>query len=152
MDGRKGLLLVLEYPGGKGGGMNTKRYCEQVLDGVLKEFYAEMKKERGWVHFQQDNASCHVSKRTKKWFEDHNIPLLFHPPNSPDLSPIERIWHKLKNIIRSFTPQPTTVDELKAAVHTAWEQLDIDDVNKHVSSMPDRVAAIFKARGGHTRY
>ena len=38
MDGRKGPLLVLEYPGGKGGGMNTKRYCEQVLNGVLKEF------------------------------------------------------------------------------------------------------------------
>lgn len=26
MEGRKGPLIVLEYPGGKGGGMNTKRY------------------------------------------------------------------------------------------------------------------------------
>ena len=62
MDGRKGLLLVLEYPGGKGGGMNTKRYCEQVLGGVLEDFYVEMRKEHGQVHFQQDNTSCHVSK------------------------------------------------------------------------------------------
>jgi hypothetical protein len=27
MKGRKGPLVVLEYPGGKGGGMNTRRYC-----------------------------------------------------------------------------------------------------------------------------
>ena len=47
MDGKKGLLLVLEYPGGKGGGMNMKRYCKQVLDRVLKDFYAEMRKEHG---------------------------------------------------------------------------------------------------------
>ena len=26
MEGRKGPLVVLEYPGGKGGGMNTARY------------------------------------------------------------------------------------------------------------------------------
>ena len=148
MDGRKGPLLVLEYPGGKGGGMNMKleQYCEQVLNGVLKEFYVEMEKKCGQVYFQQDNASCHVSKRVKKWFDDHNIPLLFHPPNSPNLSPVERVWHELKSIIRSFTPQPTTIDELKATVNTAWEQLDIDDVNKHVSSMPDRVATLLKAR------
>ena len=34
MEGRKGPLVVLEYPGGKGGGMNSKRYCEQVLEGL----------------------------------------------------------------------------------------------------------------------
>jgi len=49
MEGRKGPLLVLEYPGGRGGGMNTARYCEQVLDGVLKDFYSEVKQERGCV-------------------------------------------------------------------------------------------------------
>jgi transposase len=67
MKGRKGPLVVLEYPGGKGGGMNTRRYCEQVLEGVLLDFYAEMSQTRGSVRFQQDNASCHTSKSTKKW-------------------------------------------------------------------------------------
>ncbi|PPQ91316.1 hypothetical protein CVT25_006553 [Psilocybe cyanescens] len=150
MDGRKGPLLVLEYPGGKGGGMNTKKYCEQVLDGVLEEFYTEVTKERDQVHFQQDNASCHVSKQMRKWFSDHDIPLLFHPPNSLDLLPIKRVWHKLKNIIRSLVPQPTTVDKLKSAVHSVWEQLDINDVNKHILSMPDHITAIYKVKGGHT--
>jgi hypothetical protein len=119
MDRRKGLLLVLEYPGGKDGGMNTKRYCEQVLNSVWEDFYAKMSKECSQVHFQQDNVLCHVSKQTKKWFNNHGISLLFHALNSPDLSPIEHVWHKLKTIIWSLTPQPTTVNRLKAAVHTA---------------------------------
>jgi hypothetical protein len=99
MKGRKGPLVVLEYPGGKGGGMNTRRYCEQVLEGVLLDFYVEMSQACGFVWFQQDNASCHTSKSMKKWLTDHGIPLLYHPPNSPDLSPIEPVWHELKKII-----------------------------------------------------
>ena len=89
MEGKKGPLLVLEYPGGKGGGMNTTRYCEQVLEGVLKDFYDKAKQEHGQVQFQQDNASCHTSKRTKKWFmtmtshsfTTRQIPLIFRPSN-----------------------------------------------------------------------
>lgn len=93
MEGRKGPLVVLEYPGGKGSGMNTKRYCEQVLDGVLKGFYGKMKQEHGRVHFQQDNVLCHTSRQMRKWFDDKGILLFYHPPNSPNLSPIEPVWH-----------------------------------------------------------
>ena len=152
MEGRKGPLVVLEYPGGKGGGMNSKRYCEQVLEGVLQDFHVKMKQVHGRIEFQQDNASCHTSKQTKKWFSNHDISLLYHPPNSPDLSPIEPVWHELKKIIRSRPHPPTSVDELKAAVHAAWDQLDIADIDRHVLTMPDRVAAIFNAKGGHMRF
>ncbi|PPQ91969.1 hypothetical protein CVT25_004444 [Psilocybe cyanescens] len=150
IEGRKGPLVILEYPGGKGGGMNMDRYCEQVLEGVLVEFYKEMVKERGQVKFQQDNAPCHQSKRTKTWFSNHAIPLLYHPPNSPDLSPIEPVWHELKKIIRSLPHPPSTLHSLKSAVLAAWDELDIANVNKNIFSMPDRVAAIFHSRGGHT--
>jgi len=152
MEGRKGPLVVLEYPGGRGGGMNTKRYREQVLDAALKPFYQEMTKARGRVHFQQDGASCHTSKATKKWFEDNHIPLFYHPANSPDLSPIEPVWNELKKIIRNLEHRPTSTDGLITAIHAAWEELSIDDVNKHVHGMPERVEAILKARGGHTRF
>jgi len=152
MEGRKGPLVVLEYPGGKGGGMNTKRYREQVLDAALKPFYNKMTKARGRIHFQQDNASSHTSKLTKKWFEDNRIPLFYHPANSPDLSPIEPVWNELKKIIRNLEHRPTSTDELIAAIHAAWEELSIENVDKHIHSMPDRVEAILKARGGHTRF
>ena len=68
MKGRKGLLVVLEYPGGRGGGMNSMHYQEQVLDGVLKEFYCQVFKKESGVEFQQDRAASHPSKSTMKWF------------------------------------------------------------------------------------
>ncbi|CAA7270967.1 unnamed protein product [Cyclocybe aegerita] len=149
MEGQKGPLVVLEYPGGKGGGMNTARYCEQVLEGALRGFYREMRTERGQVIFQQDNAPAHTSKLTKRWLTHHGITQLYHPPNSPDLSPIEPIWHELKQIIRRRPHHPTSVEELRLAVIEAWEQIPIECVNKHISEMPDRVAALLEARGSH---
>ncbi|KAJ3514495.1 hypothetical protein NLJ89_g2355 [Agrocybe chaxingu] len=132
--------------------MNSTRYHEQVLDGVLMDFYKEMKKERGRVVFQQDNAPSHKSKVTWKWFADHGIPLLYHPPNSPDLSPIEPVWHELKRIIRRSPHPPNTVDQLRLTVLAAWQQLDVKDVDKHILSMPKRVEALSAANGGHIHY
>jgi hypothetical protein len=39
MKGKKGPLVVLEYPGGRGGGMNSERYQTQVLNAHLFDFY-----------------------------------------------------------------------------------------------------------------
>ncbi|KAF5337526.1 hypothetical protein D9758_016988 [Tetrapyrgos nigripes] len=96
MKGKKGPLVVLEYPGGKGGGMNAKRYQEQVLGGKLVEFYQEMDSERQNIAFQQDGAPSHTAKTRLKWLKDHNIKVFPHPPSSPDLNPIEDVWRELK--------------------------------------------------------
>jgi len=77
MKGKGGPLIVLEYTGGKGGGMNSKHYQDQVLDGVLKGFYAQMVMERGSILFQQDRVPSHTSKSMKRWFSQNCISLLF---------------------------------------------------------------------------
>jgi transposase len=87
---------MLEYPGGKGSGMNSAQYQEQVLDNVLVDFVAYMKALKGSVVFQQGNAPSHGSKSMKQWFTHHNISLLYHPASSPDLNPIKCVWHELK--------------------------------------------------------
>ncbi|KAF4613960.1 hypothetical protein D9613_007970 [Agrocybe pediades] len=121
MKGKKGPLVVLEYPGGKGGGMNSKRYQEQVLDPVLKPFYEKVSKDKGGVEFQQDNAPSHRSKTTLKWFSDNQIRLSYHPPNSPDLNPIERVWWEIKKRLKDREHIPTTAEELISAVKEIWE-------------------------------
>lgn len=150
--GQKGPLVVLEYPGGKGSGMNSERYREQVLDHVLVDFHTQLKASGGIVYFQQDNAPSHTSKSTKSWFTAHNIPLLFHPSSSPDLNPIEPVWHELKSLLRALPHPPSTVEALKEAVLHAWDELSVAHVDKHISGMHDRVEAILAAKGGHTNF
>lgn len=152
MRGRKGPLVVLDYPGGKGGGMNSDRYITQVLEGVLLDFYLDMVDERAYILFQQDGASCHQSKRTLGWLDDHGIPLLPHPPSSPDLNPIEPVWADLKRLIRAHPHHPSSAAELIQAVQKAWAALSVDDIDKHTGSFARRIDAVIEAKGGNTRY
>ena len=145
-------MVVLEYPGGRGGGMTADRYQDQVLDKVLFDYYVQVSEERGQVVFQQDGASCHHAKSTLTWLKRNKIKIFPHPSSSPNLSPIEPLWHRLKTIIRAWSHPPTRLDELKAAVQDAWDQITEEDIEAHVKHMKDRVSAVLKANGGHTKY
>lgn len=47
-----------------------------------------------------DNATFHKSKKTKDLLESIGCRILFLPPYSPDLNPIEVFWANLKRTIR----------------------------------------------------
>ncbi len=49
-----------------------------------------------------DNASFHKSTRIKSLIENAGAKLVYLPPYSPDLNPIEHYWHKIKTIIRKM--------------------------------------------------
>ncbi len=53
-----------------------------------------------------DNAAFHKSQRTKELIKSVGCELLFLPPYSPDLNPIEKFWAnfkaKIKTIIHDF--------------------------------------------------
>lgn len=47
-----------------------------------------------------DNASFHKSATIRSLIEKVGCQLIFLPPYSPDLNPIEHYWHKIKTAIR----------------------------------------------------
>lgn len=47
-----------------------------------------------------DNASFHKSQKIKQCIEKAGCQLIYLPPYSPDLNPIEHYWHKIKTRIR----------------------------------------------------
>ena len=47
-----------------------------------------------------DNASFHRSQRTKDLIESVNCRIIFLPPYSPDLNPIEKFWANMKRWIK----------------------------------------------------
>ena len=48
-----------------------------------------------------DNARYHKTKDVLKTFKDENIDVLFLPPYSPVLNPIEKYWANMKRWIRN---------------------------------------------------
>ena len=107
--------------------------------------------DQGW-HYLQDNAPCHKSHHTIDFFKENNIPLIPHPPSSPDLNIIENVWallsHKVYHRNRSFQ----NVEQLKTAIINAWNEITIDEINKFVESMANRINAVVDAEGRQIKY
>ena len=49
-----------------------------------------------------DNAHFHRSEKIRTWIENAGGKLIYLPPYSPDLNPIEHYWHKIKTAIRKM--------------------------------------------------
>lgn len=62
-----------------------------------------------------DNASFHKSEKTKQLIENAGCELLFLPPYSPDLNPIETFWAHLKAKIRSSVTEPSLAQAIDQA-------------------------------------
>ena len=57
-----------------------------------------------------DRASWHTGDKTKKW--EHIIPL-FQPPYSPELNPVECIWHLIREDGGFKNKTLNTLDEVE---------------------------------------
>lgn len=90
--------------------MNSEMYTE-MLDDVLIE-YLESKNEIEFI-YQQDNASIHVSSKSKEFFSSRSISLMEWPARSPDLNPIENLWGIIARTVYTNGKQYSTVQELK---------------------------------------
>ena len=51
-----------------------------------------------------DNAPCHTAKRVKQYLTEENIKVMNWPAHSPDLNPIENLWHIIGEQVRERNP------------------------------------------------
>lgn len=64
-----------------------------------------------------DNLSAHKDTKVKEMIENRGASIVFLPAYSPDLNPIEKMWSKVKENIRSLAPR--TYEALIKAIATA---------------------------------
>lgn len=72
-----------------------------------------------------DNLSAHKSKTTRNLFQEAGIELHCQPPYSPDFNPIEQMWSKVKNSLR--TAKARTQEQLYEAIAHALTQITSSD-------------------------
>ena len=66
-----------------------------------------------------DNATSHISGYTKTFFNQNDINHFRTPAQSPDLNPIEMVWHDLKTYI-SEEIKPRNKGELIRGIKEFW--------------------------------
>ena len=120
-----------------------------VLNENLEESLLKMGLEEKYT-FQQDNDPKHTAKKTLAFFRACRIKPLEWPPQSPDLNPIENLWAILDNKVDKT--DVTNKQTYFAALERAWNELDPRYLRNLVESMPKRLQAIIKAKGGHIDY
>jgi transposase len=90
-------------------------YVEQVLCPALKPGDVVV----------MDNLSSHKVNGVRKAIEKAGAELLYLPPYSPDLNPIEKAWAKLKQLLRSAKAR--SKDTLDQAITEALKLISSDD-------------------------
>lgn len=91
-------------------------YVEQVLVPTL----------RGGEIVVLDNLSSHKHPRVAERIQAAGAEVWYLPPYSPDLNSIERMWSKVKQILRSIAAR--TVEGLIQAIGEAFQQVTSADI------------------------
>lgn len=106
--------------------------------------------------FVMDNDPCQTSKVALEALED--IECEFHriPARSPDLNPIENIFHVVKKSLEDEALNSHITKEsfenFRDRVIRCLDNLDIDIIDRTILSMPRRISKIIAAKGIRLKY
>jgi transposase len=73
-----------------------------------------------------DNASIHKTDEIEQLIAKAGAKLIYLPPYSPDFSPIENCWSKIKSLLRSIGAR--NYPDLAKAIKDAFDQISLKDI------------------------
>ena len=126
------------------GKVNARKYKEILLDKKID--MNRLFNKRGKWHFLQDNAPSHRTNHVKDWIKTtFSCELLPHPPQSPDLNPIELIWAMMK--VQVEAKRPRNKSQLKDAIEKSWKSITIAQIKKCIYDLPSKMFKIIDCDG-----
>ena len=106
----------------------NKTYYLEVLTTLrerVRRKRPELWKEKSWI-LHQDNAPAHNALAVKSFLAKHGIPVLEHPPYSPDLAPCDFfLFPKVKSALKGTRFE--TVEAVKEKATETMNTLTEDD-------------------------
>ena len=133
------------------GRMDSEQYINILSSGYLQSLYMDgFDMENSFL--QQDNDPKHKSRRTMEFIDRAGMNVLPWPSCSPDLNIIEHVWNDVEVRLRKRLVQPTNISSLKVAIEEEWYSTTLYYIRALYNSIPRRLEAVKKAKGGYTKY
>ncbi|GFW62134.1 transposable element Tc1 transposase [Trichonephila clavipes] len=122
------------------GTITGQRYIDEVLLPHVCLF-------RGAVGvkfvFMDDNATCHRTLAVQDCLDSEGIQCLVWPARSPDLNPIENVWHALGRQLAGRNYLPTNKNTFIRALTEEWDKLPQQLLDNVVQTHQKRYAALY---------
>ena len=141
MRGRTGICNIT-------GVMDRYLYIE-ILRSTLLPFISDIYPDGH--RFQADNDSKHTSVATRQFLIDNGVNWWRTPAESPDLNPIENIWHELKEFIRREV-KPKCQQELVDGIKDFWSTVDVAKCQKYIGHLRKVIPKVIELKGAATGY
>ena len=134
--------------------LNGDYFKDFVLQHFPKLFNNCRKSHSRW--FIQDGDPSQNSLKARKAMELVGAKLLAIPPRSPDLNPIENVFHLIKKLVdRDALDKHITFEsfeEFSKRVKSTFNYMSKDVIDNIIGSMCTRIDMVLKNKGRRTRF
>lgn len=158
--GGKYVKLIVAISHGKGivkcesfDRMSGDYFAHFIRDNFEQMFDDADKDSSTWV---QDGDPSQNSKKAKDAMREVKANLLSIPPRSPDINPIENIFHMVSKTLNKDAIgkriQRENLAEFEQRVVKTLRAIPVATIDKTIASMHRRLNKIIKKRGGRIKY
>ena len=129
--------------------------CADFVRNHFPSMFTDSPNPRGKL-FLQDGDPSQNSKLCKDAMDSVGCRLFHIPARSPDLNPIENVFHNIGKKIREEALNNKIKDETFAQFADRARRMCLsypsDIIDKTIESMPKRITMVIKNKGERTKY
>ena len=130
--------------------MDAPLYCG-ILERTLLPFIQQTFPPPCTHRYMQDNDPKHTSRLAQAFYSQSGINWWRTPAESPDLNPIENLWHELKEYIRREI-KPTTKLQLVNGINSFWATVDVNKCCHYINHLRKVIPKVIEVKGAATGY